>query len=87
LAKREGLSRKQAAAYQGAVEAVLAVPISVGLGYWADRTFESAPVGLLVGAVLGFGALVLRLTRMRPDSDEAEEGAEAADRDDETGRG
>jgi F0F1-type ATP synthase assembly protein I len=60
------LSKAQGAAYQGAMEAVLAVPIAVGLGYWADTHFESSPRYMLVGAVIGFCAMVLRLVRMGP---------------------
>ncbi len=72
---KRGLSREQLSAYQGAVEAVLAVPISVGFGYWVDRSFDTSPVGVGVGAVIGFAALVLRITRMRPDgeTDESDE--------------
>ena len=63
------LSRAQGAAYQGATEAVLAVPIAVGIGYWADKYFGTSPRYLFVGAVFGFCAMVLRLARMRPDAD------------------
>jgi F0F1-type ATP synthase assembly protein I len=56
------------AKYQGAMEAVLAVPIGAGLGHLADRQWESAPIGLIVGLVLGFGAFILRLVRMRPET-------------------
>lgn len=45
---------------------MLAVPIAMGLGYWVDRQFESAPVGLIVGSVVGFLAMLLRVMRMRP---------------------
>ena len=65
------LTKAQGAAYQGAMEAVLAIPIAVGLGYWADTHFGTSPRYLLVGAVIGFCAFVLRLTRMRPDLDES----------------
>jgi F0F1-type ATP synthase assembly protein I len=54
------------AKYQGALEAVLSIPIGAGIGYFCDRKFESEPVGLLVGLALGFGAFVLRIFRMRP---------------------
>ena len=65
---KSGLTQEQMSAYQGAVEAVLAVPIAVGLGYWADRSFDTSPIGLGVGAVIGFAAMVVRITRMRrPD--------------------
>ena len=54
------------AAYQGAVEAVSAIMIATGLGYWADQKLDTAPFGLIVGAVIGFCAFVLRLMRLRP---------------------
>jgi len=52
------------AAYEGAMEAVFAILIAVGLGYWADEYFETGPRYLIVGAILGFAAFVLRLLRM-----------------------
>jgi F0F1-type ATP synthase assembly protein I len=58
------------AKYQGAMEAVLAIPIGAGFGHLADRQWESAPVGLLIGLALGFGAFILRLVRMRPSDPE-----------------
>ena len=54
------------AAYQAAVEAVFAIMIATGLGYWADQKFDTGPVWLIVGAVIGFCAFVLRLMRLRP---------------------
>jgi len=56
---------QRGAAYAGAFEAVFAILIAIGLGYWADSSFGTAPRYLLVGAVLGFAAFVLRLVRMR----------------------
>ena len=60
-------------AYQGVFEAVGSILIACGVGFWIDRQFETAPVGLLVGAVIGFGAFVLRLLRLgkelHPDSE------------------
>ncbi len=53
-------------AYQGAVEAVFAIMIGTGLGYWADQKLDTEPVWLIVGALIGFCAFVLRLTRLRP---------------------
>jgi hypothetical protein len=47
------------------MEGALAVPIAMGLGYWADTHFGTSPYLLLVGAVVGFGALVRRLMSMR----------------------
>jgi F0F1-type ATP synthase assembly protein I len=60
-----GFGRRGAKAYQGALEAVFAIPIAGGLGYWADTRFGTAPVLLLVGLALGFVTFVVRLTRMR----------------------
>ena len=66
----------QGAAYEGAMEAVLAILISVGLGYWADSHFGTGPLWLAVGAVIGFAAFVLRLLRMNGLVQEAAEAAE-----------
>lgn len=63
--------RLQAAAYQGAMEAVFSIVICVGFGYWADSHFETTPRYLLIGAAVGFGAFVLRIMRMRPTGDAA----------------
>ena len=60
------------AKYQGALEAVLAIPIGAGLGYLADKNLETAPVGLLIGFALGFAAFVLRVIRMRPEEEPKE---------------
>jgi F0F1-type ATP synthase assembly protein I len=57
-------ARRKGIAYQGAMEAVLAVPIAIGIGYWLDGRFDTTPTFLLLGAVIGFGALVLRLLRL-----------------------
>lgn len=51
-------------AYQGAFEAIGAVLVGGGFGYWADLTWDSSPWGLLIGIVLGFAAMVLRLLRL-----------------------
>lgn len=59
------LGRHGAKAYQAALEAVFAIPIAGGLGYWADRQFGTDPVLLIVGLVLGFATFVVRLSRMR----------------------
>ena len=60
-----GLGRRGAKAYQAALEAVFAILIAGGLGYWADHRFGTDPILLLVGLVLGFATFVVRLTRMR----------------------
>jgi F0F1-type ATP synthase assembly protein I len=49
------------------VEAVFAIPVGVGFGWFADDQFESAPIGILVGAGIGFAAFVLRLVRLTKD--------------------
>lgn len=54
-----------AAAYQGAIEAVIAVVICALAGHWIDRGLGSAPVGLFAGLLIGFAAFVVRLWRMR----------------------
>jgi hypothetical protein len=46
------------------MEAIFAILIAVGLGYWADSYFETQPRYLIIGAVIGFAAFVLRLFRM-----------------------
>jgi hypothetical protein len=51
-------------AYQGAFEAVGSVLIACALGYWVDYRWDTAPIGLLVGAIVGFAAMVVRLLRM-----------------------
>ncbi|MDG2332811.1 MAG: AtpZ/AtpI family protein [Myxococcota bacterium] len=63
----ESDKRRMGAGYQGAVEAALAIPIGSGLGHLADQQWGTEPVGLYIGLVVGFGAFVLRLFRMRPE--------------------
>jgi F0F1-type ATP synthase assembly protein I len=62
---RDEVRRRGIAAYQGALEAVFAIIIAAGAGYWADRHFDTEPRWLITGTCLGFGAFVLRLWRMR----------------------
>jgi F0F1-type ATP synthase assembly protein I len=59
------LGRRGAKAYQWALEGALAVPIAIGLGYWLDTKLDTSPILILVGAGLGFAALVRRLLRIR----------------------
>ena len=68
---RIGDRAEMGAKYQASLEAVLAIPIGVGLGYLADKQFDSGPVGLFIGLGVGFGAFILRVIRMRPEADEA----------------
>jgi F0F1-type ATP synthase assembly protein I len=60
-----GFGRRGARAYQAALEAVFAIPIAGGLGYWADSRFGTEPTLLIVGLALGFATFVVRLMRMR----------------------
>ena len=57
-------SRAGSDAYQGALEAVGAVLIACGFGYWFDRSWDTRPWGLIVGIGIGFAAMVLRLLRL-----------------------
>jgi hypothetical protein len=57
-----------ASAYQGAVEAVVAMVLSALAGYWLDSRLGSGPIGLFAGMAIGFAALVLRLLRIRTPS-------------------
>jgi F0F1-type ATP synthase assembly protein I len=76
-----GFGRRGARAYQAALEAVFAIPVAGGIGYWADSRFGTAPWLLLVGLVLGFASFVIRLVRMRKLVEESS--AEAQDERDE----
>jgi len=57
--------RRQALAYQGAIEAVASIGIGGGLGYFADDHFDTSPILLLIGFAVGFGAFFVRLARLR----------------------
>lgn len=65
-------------AYQGALEAVMAVLVGVGIGYWVDRRWGTTPIGVITGVVIGFAAMVLRLLRMRGALESGAEGAATA---------
>jgi hypothetical protein len=58
-------------AYQGALEAVFAIVLATGAGYWVDSAFGSTPWALLVGATIGFAAFVIRLYRLGTSLDPA----------------
>ena len=58
------LTRRGAIAYQGAVEAVLAILIGAGLGYLVDRWLGTAPGFMLAGLIAGFGAFILLIVRL-----------------------
>lgn len=57
-------ARRQNLAYQGAFEATVAILICAGAGYWLDGHFDTSPIWLLVGVVVGFASFVLRLLRL-----------------------
>jgi F0F1-type ATP synthase assembly protein I len=60
-----GVDGRAGKAYQRAFEAVLAIPIGIGIGVLADRRLDSSPYGLLIGAAFGFAAFIQRLYSMR----------------------
>jgi F0F1-type ATP synthase assembly protein I len=62
--ERVGNLRRQGAVYQGAFEAVFALLIAAGFGYWLDTVFDTAPVLLLIGIVIGFASFTVRLVRL-----------------------
>lgn len=62
--EKELSARRQGVAYQGALEAVFAILIAAGIGYWADGRLGTSPWLLLLGFVIGFGSFVLRLFRL-----------------------
>jgi F0F1-type ATP synthase assembly protein I len=76
---KSGLDGRAGKAYQRALEAVLAIPIGIGIGYFVDGRLESSPIGLLIGAALGFAAFVRRLVSMRSLVESAAAEAAAAD--------
>ena len=71
--ERRRQARSQALAYQGAFEAVVAILIAAGIGYWIDNSFDTAPWGLVVGTAVGFGSFVLRLVRLGRQLEELRE--------------
>jgi F0F1-type ATP synthase assembly protein I len=76
---KRGTDGRAGRAYSGALEAVLAIPIGIGIGYFVDGRLESSPIGLVIGAAFGFAAFVRRLVSMR--SLVESEAAEAAAQD------
>lgn len=57
--------RSMASAYQGAIEAVVAMVICALAGWWIDGRLGSGPIGLFAGMVLGFTAFLVRLLRIK----------------------
>jgi F0F1-type ATP synthase assembly protein I len=60
------------------------IPVGIGIGYFVDGRLESSPIGLVIGAVLGFAAFVRRLVSMRSlvESAPPKEGAPDSERSD-----
>jgi len=81
-ADRRRRARRQARAYQGAFEAVVAILIATGIGYWVDGRFDTSPWGLLLGTALGFASFVMRLLRLGRQLHEAEAGGEESEESD-----
>jgi F0F1-type ATP synthase assembly protein I len=65
-------TKQGSAAYQGTMEAVFAILVAVGIGFFVDRTFETFPAFILVGVVVGFAAFVVRLFRLGRELNEPE---------------
>jgi F0F1-type ATP synthase assembly protein I len=59
-----------AAGYQAGLEAIFALAIAVGVGFWVDTRYETQPVFLMVGTAVGLSACVLRLLRYQRVLDE-----------------
>jgi F0F1-type ATP synthase assembly protein I len=57
--------RKRGKAYQSVMEAVFAIPIGGGIGWFLGGRLGSETVGLLIGLGFGFATFIIRLTRMR----------------------
>jgi ATP synthase protein I len=62
--QKEQSANRDGAAYQGALEAVFAILIGGGIGYWADGHFGTSPWLLILGLAFGFGSFVLRLFQL-----------------------
>ena len=77
-----GRNRRQGAVYQGAFEAVIALLIAAGFGYWLDGYFDTAPWLLLIGTAIGFASFTVRLIRLgrwmrHEDPDKTRQGDES----------
>lgn len=79
--ERRRTATRQGLAYQGAFEAVVAIPIAAGVGYWIDGRFGVSPWGLLTGTALGFSAFVLRLVTLGRQLRELGDPGQGEDRD------
>ena len=59
-----------ARSYQAGLEAIFALALAVGIGFWVDTRYDTLPVFLLAGTAVGFGACVLRLLRHQRELDQ-----------------
>ncbi len=57
----------------------MAVLLGAGAGYWIDLRWGTTPYGVIVGVVIGFAAMVLRLLRMGRNLPPGPSGAGGAD--------
>ncbi len=62
--EKELRGRRKGAVYQGGSEAVFAILIAAGIGYWLDNRYDTAPTLLLIGLAIGFASFTLRLVRL-----------------------
>ena len=69
---------KMGRAYQAAFEATFAVVVAGAAGGYADQRFDTAPIFLIAGVLLGFGTFVLRLVRLMNELAAKNEAAEGA---------
>lgn len=69
----DGLPERDTKAYSSAMEAVFALPIAMGIGWWADTKLDTSPWLLFLGLAFGFATFVMRLMRMRHLVEEASE--------------
>jgi F0F1-type ATP synthase assembly protein I len=88
---RHRLKRVAAAAgsdaYQGAFEAIGSVLIACAFGYWIDSRWDTKPYGMLIGTVVGFGALVLGFIRVGKEQYPDAVGSDSTDSEKSAARG
>ncbi len=75
--EKEVDARRHGRAYQGAFEAVFAILVAAGIGYWADDRFDTTPRYLLIGIAIGFCSFVVRLLRLGRDLHGANDAGDA----------
>ncbi len=73
MAVRKPRSPNTGRAFEGALEAALAVPLGVVVGYYLDRWLGTEPILLFVFLVLGFATSVRKLLSIQWPSSNGEE--------------